>query len=157
MCLFVACLLVHLHQAVCASKSGVGSAFSCSGACLALTLGSSSSPRSASVCLYCPGALGQDCLLCVCPPPPKFRAVPLERKGVAGRIGAIFSLSSSSGTTMPTLRPASSRRHSSSSSSGSMSSPLQRAVRGGQRSLSASSLYVNVPWDDRDSDQTSEG
>ncbi|XP_006764733.1 PREDICTED: cohesin subunit SA-3 [Myotis davidii] len=38
-----------------------------------------------------------------------------------------------------------------------MSSPLQRAMRGGQRSLSASSLYVNVPWDDRDSDQTSEG
>ncbi|XP_036165457.1 cohesin subunit SA-3 [Myotis myotis] len=58
---------------------------------------------------------------------------------------------------MPTLRPASSRRHSSSSSSGSMSSPLQRALGGGQRSLSASSLYVNVPWDDRDSDQTSEG
>nr|KAF6356139.1 stromal antigen 3 [Myotis myotis] len=38
-----------------------------------------------------------------------------------------------------------------------MSSPLQRALGGGQRSLSASSLYVNVPWDDRDSDQTSEG
>ncbi|EPQ04551.1 Cohesin subunit SA-3 [Myotis brandtii] len=57
---------------------------------------------------------------------------------------------------MPTLRPASSRRHSS-SSSGSMSSPLQRAMGGGQRSLSASSLYVNVPWDDGDSDQTSEG
>ncbi|XP_059547822.1 cohesin subunit SA-3 [Myotis daubentonii] len=58
---------------------------------------------------------------------------------------------------MPTLRPASSRRHSSSSSSGSMSSPLQRAMGGGQRSLSASSLYVNAPCDDRDSDQTSEG
>ncbi|XP_006081092.1 cohesin subunit SA-3 [Myotis lucifugus] len=38
-----------------------------------------------------------------------------------------------------------------------MSSPLQRAMGGGQRSLSASSLYVNVPWDDGDSDQTSEG
>nr|KAF6367157.1 stromal antigen 3 [Pipistrellus kuhlii] len=35
-----------------------------------------------------------------------------------------------------------------------MSSPLQR---GGLRSLSASSLYVSVPSDDRDSDQTSEG
>nr|KAF6367160.1 stromal antigen 3 [Pipistrellus kuhlii] len=54
---------------------------------------------------------------------------------------------------MSTLRPASSWLRSSSSPS-SMSSPLQR---GGLRSLSASSLYVSVPSDDRDSDQTSEG
>ncbi|XP_016073228.1 PREDICTED: cohesin subunit SA-3 [Miniopterus natalensis] len=57
---------------------------------------------------------------------------------------------------MPTLRSASSWLRSSSSPS-SVSSPLQQAVGGGQRSLSASGLYVNVPCDDRDSDQTSEG
>ncbi|XP_039705489.1 cohesin subunit SA-3 isoform X1 [Pteropus medius] len=58
---------------------------------------------------------------------------------------------------MPTLRSSSSLLHSSSSPS-SVSSPLQRAVRGGQRDLStSSSLSVSVPCDDRDSDQTKEG
>nr|KAF6491141.1 stromal antigen 3 [Molossus molossus] len=56
---------------------------------------------------------------------------------------------------MPTLRSSSSLLHSSSPSS--VSSPLQGAMGGGQRSLSVSSLYVNVPCDDRDTDQTSEG
>ncbi|ELK06942.1 Cohesin subunit SA-3 [Pteropus alecto] len=58
---------------------------------------------------------------------------------------------------MPTLRSSSSLLHSSSSPS-NVSSPLQRAVRGGQRDLSTSpSLSVSVPCDDRDSDQTKEG
>ncbi|XP_008139931.2 cohesin subunit SA-3 [Eptesicus fuscus] len=57
---------------------------------------------------------------------------------------------------MSTLRPAASWLRSS-SSPGSMSSPLQRAMGGGLRSLSTSRLYVSVPRDDRDSDQTSEG
>ncbi|KAF6127474.1 stromal antigen 3 [Phyllostomus discolor] len=58
---------------------------------------------------------------------------------------------------MPTLRSPSSWLHGSSSPS-SVSSPLQQAMGSGQRGLSASSsLYVNVPCEDRDSDQTSEG
>ncbi|KAI5128138.1 Cohesin Subunit Sa-3 [Manis pentadactyla] len=60
-------------------------------------------------------------------------------------------------TTMLTLRSSSSRLHSSSSPS-SVSSPLQREIGGGQRGLSASSSSsVNVPCDDRNSDQASEG
>uniref|UniRef100_A0A8B7VKK1 Cohesin subunit SA n=1 Tax=Castor canadensis TaxID=51338 RepID=A0A8B7VKK1_CASCN len=56
---------------------------------------------------------------------------------------------------MPTLR--SSSRLNSSSSPSSVSSPLQNAVRGSQRALSASSSSsINVPCDDRDSDQASE-
>lgn len=66
-------------------------------------------------------------------------------------------LSSPSWTTMLTLRSSSSRLHSSSSPS-SVSSPLQREIGGGQRGLSASSSSsVNVPCDDRNSDQASEG
>ncbi|XP_066236029.1 cohesin subunit SA-3 [Saccopteryx leptura] len=60
---------------------------------------------------------------------------------------------------MPTLRsaPAASSQPRSSSSPSSGSSPLQGAMGGGQKSLSAaSSLYVTVPCDDRDLDQTSE-
>ncbi|KAM8779884.1 cohesin subunit SA-3 [Rhynchonycteris naso] len=61
---------------------------------------------------------------------------------------------------MPTLRSSassSSSRPRSSSSPSSGSSPLQGAMGGGPKSLSAtSSLYVNVPCDDRDLDQTSE-
>ncbi|KAK2495472.1 hypothetical protein MC885_000320, partial [Smutsia gigantea] len=58
---------------------------------------------------------------------------------------------------MLTLRSSSSRLPSSSSPS-SVSSPLQRELGGGQRDLSASSSSsVNVPCDDRDSDQASEG
>ncbi|XP_036910849.1 cohesin subunit SA-3 [Sturnira hondurensis] len=58
---------------------------------------------------------------------------------------------------MPTLRSPSSWLHGSSSPS-SESSPLQQAMGSGQRALSASSsLYVNAPCEDRDSDQTSEG
>ncbi|KAM5260763.1 cohesin subunit SA-3 isoform 2-T3 [Hipposideros larvatus] len=58
---------------------------------------------------------------------------------------------------MPTLRPSSSCLHSSASPS-SVSSPLQGAMGGGQRDLSASSsLSVSVPCDGRDLDQTSEG
>nr|KAF6442458.1 stromal antigen 3 [Rousettus aegyptiacus] len=58
---------------------------------------------------------------------------------------------------MPTLRSSSSLLHSSSSPS-SVSSPLQRAMRGGQKGLSSSSsLSVSVPFDDRDSDQIKEG
>ncbi|XP_023444166.2 cohesin subunit SA-3 [Dasypus novemcinctus] len=57
---------------------------------------------------------------------------------------------------VPTLR--SSSRLPSSSSPSSASSPLQKGVGGGQRALSASSSSSsNLPYDDREPDQTSRG
>ncbi|KAK2493589.1 hypothetical protein MC885_016152, partial [Smutsia gigantea] len=75
----------------------------------------------------------------------------------SGGVGAFASLSSPSWTTMLTLQSSTSQLPSSSFPS-SVSSPLQRELGGGQRDLSASSASsVNVPWDDRDSDEASEG